>query len=165
MHGAIPPLLNTPSRRGAQLQHRDNFTFTFYRTSNFDLGCSVSGDGQWRSACCVTGVPFRPVQGFSCTPPRSDRLWNPPNLLSNRYQGLLGIKRPERQSDHSPPSGPQVKNVWSFSFIPPFVFVTYVQNMWLFIPSALTFGHMTFLRRCICGFRMVLRISCSWYGY
>jgi len=29
MGGAVPPLLNTPSWRGAQLQHRENFTFTF----------------------------------------------------------------------------------------------------------------------------------------
>jgi hypothetical protein len=28
MRGAIPPLPNTPSRRGAQLKHRDNFIFT-----------------------------------------------------------------------------------------------------------------------------------------
>jgi hypothetical protein len=28
MSGAIPPLPNTPSCRGAQLKHRDNFTFT-----------------------------------------------------------------------------------------------------------------------------------------
>jgi hypothetical protein len=27
MNGAIPPLPNTPSWRGAQLKHRDNFTF------------------------------------------------------------------------------------------------------------------------------------------
>jgi hypothetical protein len=30
MSGVIPPLPNTPSWRGAQLKHRDNFTFTFY---------------------------------------------------------------------------------------------------------------------------------------
>jgi hypothetical protein len=29
MIGAIPPLPNMPSWRGAQLKHRDNFTFTF----------------------------------------------------------------------------------------------------------------------------------------
>jgi len=30
MRGAIPPLPNKPSWRGAQLKkHRDNFTFTF----------------------------------------------------------------------------------------------------------------------------------------
>jgi hypothetical protein len=30
MSGAIPPLPNTSSWRGAQLKHRDNCTFTFY---------------------------------------------------------------------------------------------------------------------------------------
>jgi hypothetical protein len=29
MSGAIPALPNTPSWRGAQLKHRDDFTFTF----------------------------------------------------------------------------------------------------------------------------------------
>jgi hypothetical protein len=29
MSGATSPLPNTPSWRGAQLKHRDNFTFTF----------------------------------------------------------------------------------------------------------------------------------------
>jgi hypothetical protein len=29
MSGAIPSLPHTPSCRGAQLKHRDNFTFTF----------------------------------------------------------------------------------------------------------------------------------------
>jgi hypothetical protein len=29
MRGAIPLLHNTPSWRGAQFKHRDNFTFTF----------------------------------------------------------------------------------------------------------------------------------------
>jgi hypothetical protein len=29
MSAAIPPLPNMPSWRGAQLKHRDNFTFTF----------------------------------------------------------------------------------------------------------------------------------------
>jgi hypothetical protein len=32
MCGAIPPLPNTPSWRGAELEHRDNFTFTFTDT-------------------------------------------------------------------------------------------------------------------------------------
>jgi hypothetical protein len=36
MSGAMPPLHNTPEWRGAQLKHRDNFTFTFlpYRSCN-----------------------------------------------------------------------------------------------------------------------------------
>jgi hypothetical protein len=30
MHGAIPPFPNTPSQRGAQLKHRDNFTSSIF---------------------------------------------------------------------------------------------------------------------------------------
>jgi hypothetical protein len=45
MLGAMPPLPNTPSWRGAQLKHTDNFTYTapyipiFYWTSS--IVCSV----------------------------------------------------------------------------------------------------------------------------
>jgi hypothetical protein len=34
MGGAIPPLPNTPSWRGAQLKHRDNFTFLLLHFNN-----------------------------------------------------------------------------------------------------------------------------------
>jgi hypothetical protein len=37
MRGAIPPLPNTPSWCGAQLKHRDNFTFTFALYMKWDL--------------------------------------------------------------------------------------------------------------------------------
>jgi len=35
MSGTIPPVPNTPSWRGAQLKHRDNFTFTYLRLRHF----------------------------------------------------------------------------------------------------------------------------------
>jgi hypothetical protein len=37
------------------------------------------------------------------------------------FQGLfsLGVKRPWREADHSPPYGVEVKNVWSHTFTPP----------------------------------------------
>jgi len=38
---------------------------------------------------------------FFSSPPRPDRLWGPPNFLSDGYQG--------RQADHSPPSNAEVK--------------------------------------------------------
>jgi hypothetical protein len=44
MSGAIPPLPNTPLWRGAQLKHRDNFTFSGVCTevcpTNLILVCS-----------------------------------------------------------------------------------------------------------------------------
>jgi len=40
-----------------------------------------------------------------------ERLWGPPSLLSNGYQGALslGVERPGRAADHSPPSSAEVK--------------------------------------------------------
>jgi hypothetical protein len=47
---------------------------------------------------------------FFSSPPRQERLWGPPSLLSNGYQGLsLGVKRPGREADHSHPSSVEVK--------------------------------------------------------
>jgi hypothetical protein len=31
----------------------------------------------------------------------------------------LMVKRPDREADHSPPSSTEVKNEWSYTFIPP----------------------------------------------
>jgi hypothetical protein len=36
MRRAVPPLPNTPSWRGAQLQHRDNFNFYITNTDRID---------------------------------------------------------------------------------------------------------------------------------
>jgi hypothetical protein len=47
--------------------------------------------------------------------PRPDRQWGTFSLPSNGYGRLFpqGIKRPEREDDHSPPSSAEVKNGWS----------------------------------------------------
>jgi hypothetical protein len=72
----------------------------------------------------VTAVIFiwRPGKSweFFPSPPRPDRLWSPPSFLSSGYQGhSLGVKRPGREADHSPPSSAEVKNAWSCTSIPP----------------------------------------------
>jgi hypothetical protein len=49
------------------------------------------------------------------SPHRPDRLWGPPNLLSNGYQ--------EREADHSPPASAEVKKMWIYTSIPPYTFM------------------------------------------
>jgi hypothetical protein len=65
-------------------------------------------------------IPGRGWEFFS-SPPRPDRFWNPPSLQSNGYQGnlSLGVKRPGREADHSPPSSAEVKNPCSYISTPP----------------------------------------------
>jgi hypothetical protein len=49
------------------------------------------------------------------SPSRPDRLWGPPNLLSNGYRGpgnlSPAVKRPVREADHSPPASAEVKKM------------------------------------------------------
>jgi hypothetical protein len=52
---------------------------------------------------------------FHSSPKRQDRLWDPHNLLFNTHIcSFLGIKRPGRGVNQSPPSSAQVKNDWSY---------------------------------------------------
>jgi hypothetical protein len=37
---------------------------------------------------------------------------------------LFGVKRPEREADHSSPSSTEIKNVWRYTSTPPYVFMT-----------------------------------------
>jgi hypothetical protein len=38
---------------------------------------------------------------------------------------IPGVKRPEREADHSPPSSTEVKNAWSYTSTPLYVFMTW----------------------------------------
>jgi hypothetical protein len=60
------------------------------------------------------GVPIR--ARFSFSPLHPDWIRGPPSLLFNGCQRLsLGIKRPEREADHSPPAFAEVKNTWIYT--------------------------------------------------
>jgi hypothetical protein len=49
-----------------------------------------------------------------------DQFWGPPSLLLYRYRRTSpGIKRQEREVNHSPPSSSEVKNEWSNEFTLP----------------------------------------------
>jgi hypothetical protein len=40
----------------------------------------------------------------------------------------LEVKRPEREADHSPPSSAEVKNAWSYTSTPQYVFTDFYEN-------------------------------------
>jgi hypothetical protein len=51
---------------------------------------------------------------FFSSPRRPDRHCGPPSLLSDGYWGAFpGVKCPEPEADHSPPSGANAMNAWS----------------------------------------------------
>jgi hypothetical protein len=68
---------------------------TRLRAGRLEFYGSISG-GAWK---------------FFSSPPRPERLWGSPSLISNGYQGALslGVKRLGREADHSPPSSAEVK--------------------------------------------------------
>jgi hypothetical protein len=68
------------------------------------------------------GTASRPTLG----PTQFHNQWVPGNLS-------LGVKRPMRKADHSPPSSSEVKNVWSYTSIPPYVLMAWCLITQLYI--------------------------------
>jgi hypothetical protein len=57
-------------------------------------------------------------------PLRTDRLWGPPNLLSNGYLELSPkVKRQGREADHSHPTSAEVKKMWRYASTLPYAFM------------------------------------------
>jgi hypothetical protein len=54
------------------------------------------------------------------SPCRPDRLWGPPSLLSNGYQG---VNWQGHEADHSPPTNAEVKKMWAYTSTPPYAFM------------------------------------------
>jgi hypothetical protein len=60
---------------------------------------------------------FTTVSRTALRPTQPPTLWVPGALS-------LGVKRPGRQTDHSPSSSAEIKNVWSYTSTPQYVFMT-----------------------------------------
>jgi len=69
-----------------------------------------------------TGVRMLVGTRISLFSKRPGRLWGAPSLLFSKHgRFFLGVKRPRRETDHSPPF--EVKNEWSYASTPPYVFM------------------------------------------
>jgi hypothetical protein len=47
----------------------------------------------------------------------------PPNLLMGTGSSFPGVKRPGRETDHSPPTSAEVKKMWIYTSTPPYAFM------------------------------------------
>ena len=80
---------------------------------------NISRDSVVVTSCTVRGSNSG-MDKRSFSPKRPIRLWGPPSLLFGRYRGsFLGLKRPGRGVDRSPPSNYKGKNEWSCTSTPP----------------------------------------------
>jgi len=69
----------------------------------------------------------------------------PPNLIFN---GCRGVKRPRREVIDSPPTSVEVKNEWSYTSTPSFVFMTWAGTSVLSVQSKRTVTNQTVLFVC-----------------
>jgi len=61
---------------------------------------------------------------FFSSPPCSDWLWGSVHLLFNdKIFFTPGVKQLGREADHSPPFSAEIKNAWSYTHTPQYVFV------------------------------------------
>jgi hypothetical protein len=56
---------------------------------------------------------------------RPDRLGVHPSYPVGTGGSFPGVKRPGREADHSPPASAEVKEMWIYTSIPPYAFMTY----------------------------------------
>jgi hypothetical protein len=144
-HWPVPPLINQPGHPGAPIMmlslvrtpsQRESLSTRTPNLKSFSIpGLQVAGlqehattPRSWDSVVGIAigygldgrGVGVRVPVGsrIFCTSP--NRLWGPPNLLSNGYGApSLGVKRPGREADHSPPASAEVNKMWIYTSTPP----------------------------------------------
>jgi hypothetical protein len=90
------------------------------------MGWTVLGltAGRSKKFCLVHNRPFL--------------LWGPPSLIL--IPGFLpGLKRPGRETDHSPASNAEVKNEWNYTAASLLGFLVWTRATLPFLPSCVTF--------------------------
>jgi hypothetical protein len=75
-------------------------------------------DVELHNCTCVSSLLFTTVSGTVLGPTQPPIQWVPGALS-------LRLKRPGREADHSPPSSAEVKNVWSYTSTPQYVFIAW----------------------------------------
>jgi hypothetical protein len=104
------------------VKHRENFTTNESQGNSVGIAIGYGLDDRGPE------VPF-PVgaENFFPFSLRPDRLWVPPSLLFNGYRRALssGVKRLARGANHSPVSSAVVKNAWSCTSTPQYVFMAW----------------------------------------
>jgi hypothetical protein len=117
-----------------------SFTFkTISRDSVVDIATCYGVD----DLGVVVRVPVGSrIFSSPCLP---DRLWGRPNLLSNGYWGIIspGVKRPELEADHSPPTSAEVKKIWIYAPTPPYAVMT-----WCLVKHRDFIFYLSFLGSC-----------------
>jgi hypothetical protein len=119
------------------LQEHLQSAFMFYRTftlcSNILNAISNYTSSRDSAVGIATGyglndrgvrVPVSLGSRIFSSPRRLDRLWGPPNLLSNGYGGSFpGVKQPVSETDHSPPTSAEIKKMWIYTTTSPYAFM------------------------------------------
>jgi len=78
------------------------------------------------NSCWMTRVQFlaAAIVGVFFLPPSPDKPGGQPSLPTSGYQGLTpAVKQLGSEAHHSPPSSAKVKNEWSFTSTPQYVFM------------------------------------------
>jgi hypothetical protein len=92
---------------------------TYSRSWDSSVGIALGyglDDRGFKSRQELGMFPFTTTSRPALGPTQSPVKWIPGSLS-------LGIKRPEHEADHSPPSSTEVKNVWSYTSTPQYAFM------------------------------------------